>query len=398
MVGAILLLLVLSTAYVAAQVQVAPVVQSDTEHQHARKLLADMQSVQSELIKVAATGQRQAHTVTMGSRYPFRILLLHPPDPSSSFFNHRTLEIRMDNARAVDAETADFVDGSTHTYESTALNLRPQYFEFRNAPTYRLEHGTLYADYPGHEELVTHGGLINGRQINLIAVEADVDVATTRPLNVQLVPLSASSETTQIEDGGPPITFRIETSQSEEMWRSVLGGEISEGPNDGRYVRSIDLDTSTTPNTLVVRMVGGEQYQLNLAKVGVRRGGETGIPSSEVPDATYVTSVSNTAPIIGEEQSMLLTVQVRDGFHNPAPSVQVEASAGSGTVAGQPVQLSDSGGYVTFRYEAPEVSGSIADVPDASDAVTVSVVGETGSRWTIEYDVEVQNTHASGGS
>lgn len=397
MVGAILLLLLFSTAYVAAQVQVAPVVQADTEQRHARQLTSDMQRLQSDLIKVAATGQRQAHTIQMGSRYPFRMVLLHPPDPSSGVFNRHELDIRLDNVRAVDEESADFVDGRSLAYTSTSLNLQPQYYEFDAAPVVHLEHGTLYAEYADHRELSSASGLVDGRQINLVALEADVDFTTSRPITVQQVPLSASAEITRIQDTGSPIEFRLQTSQSLAMWRDVLGSEISESEDDGRYVDAVSMDRSTDPNTLVVRMVPGEQYQLNMAKVGIRRGEETGFATEQVPAPAYLTSVSSTTPVIGESQSMLLTVQVRDTYHNPVPSVQVDADAAAGRIAGDAVELSDHAGFATFRYEAPEVSGSIAGQPARSDTVTVSVDGRNGARWTVEYDLDVQNTHSSGG-
>lgn len=397
MVGAILLLLLVSTAYVAAQVQVAPAVQADTETRHARQLSADAQRLQSDLIKVAATGQRQAHTLRMGSQYPFRLLLLHPPDPSSTLFNRDDLAVHVRNARAVDDETADFLDGGTLTYQSTSLNLEPQYFEFEAAPTLRLEHGTLYAAYPDHRELSTHIGLVDGRRINLVAVQADVHVSTSRPLTVHQVPLSASARTVQVEDAGDPIEVRLQTDQSLAMWRDVLGSELGGRPADGRYVESLSMDRSTDPNTLVVRLVRGERYRLNLAKVGIRRGGETDFSPSDVPEAAYVTSVSNTNPVVGEQQSTLLSVQVRDALHNPAPPTELEVDPGAGRVDGGATRVSDSRGFVTVRYTAPEIADSIEAVPAATDTVTVSVAGERGDRWTVEFDVVVQNTHGSDG-
>lgn len=393
MVGAILLLLLVSTAYVAAQVQVAPVLQADTEQRHARQLAADAQRLQSDLIKVAATGQRQAHTVEMGTQYPFRTLLLHPPEPSSSLYDREDLAVRVANAQAVDPETADFLDGRTREFSSTSLTLEPQYFEFDSAPALRLEHGTLYAAYRNHRELSTHGGIVDGRRINLVTVRADTHVTTSRPLTVRQAPLSASADTVRIRGDGSPIEFRLQTDQSLEMWRDVLGSELSRGPDDGRFVDSLSVNASTDPKTLVIRMVENERYQLNVAKVGVRRGGQTEFSRPSVPDAAYLTSVSSTDRVLGEEQSTLLTAQVRDDYHNPAPSVELRARAGAGRIEGADRGLSDSRGYVTFRYEAPEVTGSTRDVPAVSDTVTVDVEGERGDEWTVEYDVEVQNTH-----
>lgn len=396
MVGAILLLLLVSTAYVAAQVQVAPVLQADAEQRHARQLAADAQRLQSDMIKVASTGQRQAHTIQMGTQYPFRTLLLHPPDPSSSLFDRHDLAVRLRHARAVDPEIADFLDGSTRLYSSTAVNLEPRYYEFDSAPTLRLEHGTLYAAYGDRKELSAHGGLVDGRQVNLIAVQADTHLTTSRPITIQQEPLSASAETVQIRDDGSPIEFHLQTSQSMEMWRDVLGSELSRGPDDSRYVDSLDLNTSTDPHTLVIRMVEGEQYQLNVAKVGLRRGGETGFSRRDVPEAAYLTSATSTTPVVGEEQSTVLTVQVRDHYHNPAPSVPVEARDGAGRILGDATKLSDGAGYVSFRYEAPEVAGSVGDVPAARDTVTVRVDGRAEDHWSVEYHIEVQNTHESG--
>lgn len=392
-VGVALFFLFAAMAYTIAVTQTAPTIQEDTEQRHSQQLLADMQTMQSDMIKVAATGQRQSHTAEMGARYPWRAILLHPPDPSSSIFNLDDLNLEVQNAEAVDEETRDFLGGGTLSYTSTSLNMQPNYAQYDEAPIYRLEHGTLYADYTSQQELSSHGGVISGRNINLPTLEGDLNYGTTNPLNIQQVPLSASSQTVSIQDTGSPVQFRIETHQSLEMWEEVLGDEISTGPNDGRYIQDLRMNNGD-PNELIIEMVPGEVYQLNMARVGVRRGGQVSFSSDDVPDVAYVTAVSNTDPIIGEEQSMDLAVQTRDSFHNPSSSVQVDASANRGTITSTTPTLTDSSGYATFRYEAPEITAGIGAVSSQSDTVTVEVVGESGAQWEIEYNIEVQNTHS----
>lgn len=400
--GFLLAVVVLITLLATLQVTVAPNVQASTEFDHAAAVLEDMQGVGSDTLAAATTPGPKTTVVRMGSNYPNFVVLMQPPGPWGTLRTTDTQTVELTNAEAVRPETADFVDGSTISYETTALEYEPSYNQFENPPTTVVRQTTVYQKTDENQQVVASSDVVSGQQITLITTTGDMDTTRTNPMSLETVALSRSTSTVRVQDdSGSPVTIRIQSELSVETWRQMLGSEIdgdtSAGSpstdNDGRFIAEIQEDTSTSPSTIEIVMETGVNYQLSAAKVGHLQAEQASFPDSEVPDEQYLTTEMATTQVATEEETIELTVEVRDKFHNGVSEVVVDGTVVTSGSLAQSQRLSTEDGTVTFRYTAPEITQPTSSVSSQTHQVRFELTAGTGQEITVRFDIEVQNTH-----
>jgi hypothetical protein len=386
-VGAILLILILTMAWATFQVNYVSENTKETEFEHADQTLRDMQSIQSATIVAASGGTIQSHSLNLGTQNPSNPLLVYPPDPSGTVQTTEDMTVEIENAQAVDDATADYLDGSTLSFPTTGLEYQPQYYEY-DAPNLLLDNSILVQSHDDRSTLVSHPQLVDGNQLTILSLIGDFNTASSRAELVQATPLSASERAVLVEDTGSPIVIRFQSELPLEVWESTLEDEVVNG-----NINSISEDTSTDPSTIVIEMDPGNEYVLNLAKVGWRTGDGPAFGSDSRPDAAFITHVSPKEVSVAERRSATLVAEVGDEFLNEMSGVEVEAETDRSSSSVSPsTQLSREDGQIVFRYTAHNIAEEISNVEGEDDTVTLRIVGESGAQYEIEFDIRVINT------
>jgi len=385
-IGVIILLGFLLATIGAAQVQLAPQVQTNTEFQHASNIISDMAGVQADTIEVTSSGVRRSTTIKMGATYPRYLILSHPPSPQGTLVTSEPRALELRNAEAIRSETRDYHDGTTKTYEHERLRFVPQYNQFDSAGDTTLEQGVLYEDFNNSTRIVATPNIINGNQINLVALNGNIYQGSQDTKIVETVPLSASSETTLVEGGGDQVQLRFESDLAVDTWRDILQSEIAAtgpNPNDDKYVESIIEDSST--GEIVISLESSGTYELNQAKLQYKLAEQASPSGSAYPEPEYLTTDQITNKTAREGETIELVVQARDRYDNPVANSVIEATATQGT-ATTVDPVSRSNGEVTVLYSAPDSGAPINDV------VVVSYRDRSGDdKYRVEYQIQVQS-------
>lgn len=388
-IGFIIIIVTVLSLFTLAQVQLAPQVRGETEFTHGSEVISDFQNIHSGLQRTAKTGQGSSGVLAMGSTYPSYLILTHPPDPAGTLATEGPKSLEISNARAVNDETAQFVDGSTQSFEHHSLRYSPQYNEFNSAGDTVIEQGTLYQDFENSREVVASPSIVEGTKVSLIASTGDINIGSTQSRLVETTELSASPNTVVVEDTGDPIEIQFQSDLSESEWERILAKEIDEGgdPTNNRYI----TDVSKSGDTVTLTLQQGETYEVNYAKVGFKLGSEAGFPESEDPDVAYLTTKQATEKTVQAGGTVELTVETRDRFSNPAPQVVLDATATQGSIT-ELTRVSRSDGTATYIYEAPDDSAITGTV---TDTVTIEIdngAGLPANQRRVTYEITVQSS------
>ncbi|QCJ46388.1 hypothetical protein [Haloprofundus sp. MHR1] len=377
-VGFVLLFGVLILSLSMYQVQVVPADNERVEFDHNQRVQSDLLDARNAILRSAGTGTTHPVSVSLGAQYPNRVLFVNPPPASGRLSTTESVAdgIVIENARAVDAETADYWTGDdVRTFETRSLEYTPDYAQYQNPPTTVYENSVVYNRFDDGAALPqSDQTLVDGRRISLVALGGELSRERTgvEPLDVRSV--SASARTTTVTSDGEPIRISLATELSEEKWQELLEGE--------EYV----ADVTVEGGVLTMTLEADETYSLRTAKVGVGSNvGET--------EAAYVTDVEGDGSTVRAGTTRTLVAEVRDGFGNPVigEDVTAEVTDGGGSVTFPEGAKTDGEGQVRVVYEPPEGSSQ-------SESVEVEVgFGDADTEAErATFDLTVSGT-ASGG-
>ncbi|WP_224449207.1 Ig-like domain-containing protein [Haloprofundus salilacus] len=348
-VGSILLFGILILSMSMYQAQVVPADNERVEFDHNQRVQQDMLDTRSAILRSAATDTTRPVSISLGVRYPNRVLFVNPPPVSGRLSTTESDAdgIVVENARALDGETADYWTGEdVRTFETRSLEYAPEYTEYRNPPTTVYENSVLYNGFGNGATLPeSEQTLVDGRRISLVALDGKVSTARTGNAALDARPVSASTRTTTVTSDGDPIRISLATELSEEKWQELL--------EDEEYV----TDLGVADGVLTITLEADQTYSLRMAKIGVGSG-------TNEESAAYVTDVEGNGATVDAGTSQNLVVEVRDRFGNPVSgeSVDAEVTTGDGTVTFPEGSTTDDEGRVRVVYEAPDKSAQNEDV------------------------------------
>jgi len=353
-VGAVLIFAILILALGTYQSQIVPAQNERVEYEHSQTIANQFQDLRNAFLGTAATGNERPASVTLGVRYPTRTFTVNPPPPDGRLrgvaFENRS-NITVSNVQATNPETADYLDGALN-FSTDGIEYVPDYNEFRNAPTTRYEHGTLYDAYEEGDIERTQGIVVEDDVITLVTLNVSEEFGESGIGSVSVDPeaLSAPYQSTQIENSNGNITLTLPTKANASMWQEVYE----------------DADAATvTPNGSAVDItLDNGTYDLRMAHLGVGSGVAR-------PGAEYLTLVRGN----GTDR---VTVEVRDKYNNPEPGVRVDVNSSDFE---ETSVRSDSDGQATFVYtgdSTEKVTFSI-DGGGSDETEVTTTVGATGS-------------------
>ncbi|RLM68466.1 Ig-like domain-containing protein [Halorubrum sp. Atlit-26R] len=368
-VGVLLVALLVVVVVVVAQTQYAPAERAETEAEHSVALLEDMKELQVSTLQAAQSGATQSVPVELGSQYSSFLILSQPANyPWGTIETTNETEIGVLNAEAVRDDTRDYLDGSPLIFNTAGLRYSPEYLQ-RDEPATELRNGILAQ---GDGTMLTGSNLVDGQQINIIAVDGNVSEAGQRAAIMVADPLSSSDQTVPVESAnGDPIEIRLQTQLSEEKWRQALSEEID--PDCSAIQEPYVCGVSVEDNVATITLAPGPTYQLNTALVGYRTVESAG-GAGKTPEAEYL--VRTDTQLVGQNE-VEVTVEARDKFSNPVQGAVIEADARSGRLSEREVRT-DASGEATFR---------VSTGASSTNRVELTIEGVDGEQATVTFEI-----------
>jgi hypothetical protein len=379
------------------QVQVIPSQNNEIEFDHNQQVQDEMTSLRSTIHSTEDTNRERVVLITLGTTYPERTLFVNPSPPIGTLRTVGTTDpavyVSIENATSVNDDIDDFWNTDTyrvHNFSTGAVVYEPRYTRYDDAPKTVYENSVLYNRFDGANLTLTNQLLVEGNTISVVALNGTFEKTSQGTANVPVEALSASTRSIVVQSSdNDPLTLRVPTQLPNESWTSLLRGEYEE--NGGNITDQEYRNRSGEPNVLILQLDSG-RYRLNLAKIGVGT-------NTHQPEKRYLVDVHGDDLVVGENETVRVTVEVRDRFNNPVGDVLVNASATGDGLRNEKQQTGENG-RATFVYEAPEdIDGPARTVP-----VNVSIIAEadlddatfdpdTPENVTVQFKIE--NTDSS---
>jgi hypothetical protein len=397
-IGAILLFAILIVAFSLYQAFMVPTQNSHVEFKHNQQVQDQLLDLRGAVVSVPSTNSIRSVAVSLGVQYPGRGLGVNPPSPSGSLRTHGTsdalVNVSIENATASGA-IGDFWNGTARDYSTGSLVYRPNYNEFRRAPTTTYQHSILVNDYRAGSRVTSTQTLIDGRRIRLVVLNGTLRQTARDSVTVDVSPLSASETTVAVtneSDGN--VTISVPTTLSETDWNQLLEAELT---SNGGYVRDLTVEPHPVAgyDRAEIELAANVTYQLQLARAGV------GTSRDVSTSGTYLVPLAGNGSIVPEGETQRFRISVRDRLNNPVSGEVVEAATtrADSTVT-SPVR-SDDRGRVELVYTAPSnvdggpktdrINVSIETTPDGSDF-------DATTADNVSLDVTIANADGSGTS
>lgn len=376
--GGILLFGIVIALLVLLQVAAVPGWNQQVEVEHNQRVQADMGDLGDSFSRIAATGRAESSAIEAGVRYPVRPFLLNPPAAEGRVFTSTLRTVTISEIEALNSETDDHFRDWDGVLETRDLVFRPDYNEFRNAPTTILGiGGVFYNQYDEASIMLGGTSFIQGNRITLTLLDGAIDEQTLGAVSVDATPVSAPTERVNIQGrDGTPLTFTLETDAPATVWEEVLSPQLDEsGTDPDRYVQSFDC-TSTTPETpcgqLTVVLEPDQTYSLSMALVGLDGTGST--------DATYLTRLGAGSVTLPEGSATTFTVGARDEFNNPKAGVTVEWFDNAGKIA---TTTTGDDGNTALDYSATGVG-----TQELTARIDANGDGDFSAKEVVTYTIE----------
>ncbi|MFC7167788.1 Ig-like domain-containing protein [Halospeciosus flavus] len=385
-VGAVLVFGILVVLLSLYQAQVVPAQNEAVEFQHAQAVQSDMVHLRDGLLRTASSGNTYPTSVALGARYPSRIFFVNPP-PVNGRLTTETVgggQIIVDNAKALDGETADYWGGGEHTFASKSLVYEAEYNYLDDSPRIGYENTLLYRNYTSENATLIDARptVVDGSEITLVALGGNLTEGGSESASVAPRPVSAPYTEIAVTNASKNITITLPTALPVAKWNQTLASEYDTDPNDGDDRHLLAVERTGSGAVRLVLEPG--TYTLKMAKLGVGTGVER-------PGAHYLTEIRGGGATVQVGGTERLVAQVRDRFNNPVAGVSVNATAESGRVSPTSATSGEQG-KTAFIYQAPD------SISDASETVNVTASYGPNQRQTVTFEVRVVSAGGTGGS
>ncbi|ELZ82554.1 hypothetical protein C453_15753 [Haloferax elongans ATCC BAA-1513] len=380
-VGAVLLLGFLVVALSVYQAAVVPMETEQTEFRHNQQVQGELQDVRNAIVGTATTGRTHSALVTLGTRFPGRVVAVNPP-PASGTLSMKRLpsgsQASIQNVEAHDDETKEYVTG-TLSFPTAGLVYSPDYTRYGAAPTTKFENTVLYNNFSDSNtsRALTEQRLVEDRTLSVVTLDGNISRGGVDPVSVDaraLSPESMSVRTVAVTNSSSgPLVLKISTDLSEPTWRRLLEDEMAP---DG-HVQSLLV----AGGTLTLELEPGVTYNLKTSRVGIGR-------DLTAPGERYLTGVSSTRATIRNGTTYEMVVEARDEYSNPESGVELTVSDDADGPNGglsQTAVTTDGEGQARILYQAQGTG---------TDSITISF--GPGAERRVVFDVTVISNSGGG--
>ncbi|AEH35408.1 hypothetical protein [Halopiger xanaduensis] len=280
-IGAILLLAILFSALALYQINVVPAENEAVEFDHSQQVQNELQELRNAIQNVGSADGFRATSVTLGTQYSPRTMTVNPSNPQGTLETTGERPFTIENASLEGDYYRQTADGDREpvdvsdvvaTHNTTTVAYEPDYNEYRNAPTTRLEHSLAFNDF-GERSVPLRGveqRLVSNDSITVALLEGDLSESTSGAVTVDAETVSGPSDPIELAADGGNVTVSIPTDQP-ERWNETLGAASASGTGSGfdvgeAGVRVVGYDRVTDALTIEFRE---DTVSLRIARVGV---------------------------------------------------------------------------------------------------------------------------------
>ncbi|RKD94922.1 hypothetical protein [Halopiger aswanensis] len=280
-IGAILLLAILFSALALYQLNVVPAENEAIEFDHSQQVQNELQELRNAIRNVGSADGFRATSISLGAQYPTRTMTVNPSDPQGTLettgerpFSIANASLEGDYYRTTGDGSSEPVDDSeiVATHNTTTIAYEPDYNEYENAPTTRLEHSLAFNDF-GERSVPLRGveqRLVSNDTLTVALLEGDLSESTSGAVTVDAETISGPSDPIELAADGGNITVSIPTDHP-ERWNETLGSASASGSRSGfdvgeTGVRVVGYDRGADALTIEFRE---DTVSLRIARVGV---------------------------------------------------------------------------------------------------------------------------------
>ena len=360
-IGAILVFGLLIGLMAIIQTQAVPASNQEVEFNHNQEVQGDLVKFHQVASEVATRGTGESVSIQSGTGYPTRMLFFNPPRATGSLSTSEARTATIQNVKATEPETADYLDGSTQNLDTRNFEYAVDYNEYQDAPVTRYEYGVLYNEHKNATIVQNPGSVVDDTDINLFFMAGNYSRTSGSAQSLDIRPVSAPARPVTVTgNGGNDIRLVLPTNLSLDQWRDLYEDQdtvnsINEGPR---------------PGTIEIVLDGNERYTLRMAGLGLEQG-------VKKPEAHYIVPADDGSTTVGAGDDAIVKYEVRDRYNNPVSGVDVEITLPNGTVV---TEQTDGEGRVTYPVS-----------PGNPTFVTGNISGCSGSRCGANFRVQVSN-------
>ncbi|MBX0294804.1 Ig-like domain-containing protein [Haloarcula nitratireducens] len=406
-IGAVLLFAVLVVAFSSYQAFVIPEQNREVEFNHNQQVQSQMQDLRNAIVSTPGETSARAVSVSLGTRYPSRLLGTNPGPPTGSLRTNGTADpahnVTIRHARAT-GETGDYWTGETRAYNTGTIVYSPNYNVYGEAPETYYEHSVVYNRFRGGDLTLSGQTIVDGTDITLVALNGSLDRSSAGSTTIDVRPVSQSSTTVGVTNDGPDTNVSVSflSRLPASKWNETLSGEFDSTPGTGddeRYITDVSGTDGPGPfDNITITFEQGTTYQLRLVKAGV------GTKVDEDP-ARYLTEIGGNASTLTRGERTELTLEVRDAYNNPVQNVSVNGSV-AGLNNGSLVRsrrYTNENGEVAFEYDStPANDTGTHDVeftigPDSQLGAGFDGGSADNAAMTVTLEPESSDTGSDGG-
>ncbi len=209
--GAILMLLIMTTVYGTTQAYYVPIWNKDVEYEHLNVVHDDMMTFKSDVEDVALSGAPKSSNFRMGVRYPNRMLLVNPGPGVAGALTSENVAVSI-------VYTIDGLGDPTITTSYTSNRIVYEVQGTVDSPSLVYEHGVIIRDYGNEYATTDEQSLIVGDEIYIPVLIGNLTASSSMETeSIELKPLSQSYSRTKIKS----VTITIDTDYP-EVWEQLL--------------------------------------------------------------------------------------------------------------------------------------------------------------------------------
>lgn len=322
-IGAVLLLAILFSALALYQINVVPEQNAEVEFNHNHEVHNEMQELRNGILNTGTGAESHSSSVTLGTQYPTRTVAVNPPNPQGTLETTGEDNIEIDASVTgdyvvddgdndevpIDVESEIFDDGIT----TTGLVYEPDYNEYRNAPTTRIEHGFAFNDFGGNSVDLTSQPVVDGTDLTIIQVDGDLSETSSSAVSMDVRLKSGPTDPITIVPDNDDEEIKIPT-QTPDAWNNNI---------DESNV-TIDED-SDAEGTVSIELEADEEYELRIACVVVGDGTGDGCGDFDITEETSDSQMEGDASRLSGPEVTALTINPDTITKGEEESVEVNA-------------------------------------------------------------------------
>lgn len=222
-IGALLIFAILILAFSGYQAFVVPNQNADVEFSHSQQVQDDMVDLRIAIVKTAIGDSNTSTGVTLGTRYPSRLIALNPPPPSGTLRTTEPGDIVVNPGQG----NRD-IDPCPGPDTTRAFVYSPDYNEFSEEAPLVYENTVTYSQHRNSGEtkevLKTSQQIVDVEAgiIRIIALQGEYSESGTQRVNVDFIRGQRTAQDVQ----DPEITLPTQI-MNQGTWEEILEGNPS---------------------------------------------------------------------------------------------------------------------------------------------------------------------------